>query len=179
MENGIQNSTRDHISVVIVDGYIGLQALENTMRAKLCPDSSSWAAKAASSEFQRNNVSLKILIDCVVPLEKLACEFYAEPLDHLSQNDLVEMMILDGCFVIEPFWKYPSDEEHIDANDPIFNMDFMFQYLCHDLLLLENQLPWFVLQHLYDLTLDPNEPDRSLSCSVFTSQKPLNHSCDS
>ncbi|KAH0993922.1 hypothetical protein GBA52_005405 [Prunus armeniaca] len=53
MENGIQNSTRDHISVVIVDGYIGLQALENTMRAKLCPDSSSWAAKAASSEFQR------------------------------------------------------------------------------------------------------------------------------
>ncbi|ONI26505.1 hypothetical protein PRUPE_1G029300 [Prunus persica] len=228
MENGIQNSTRDHISVVIVDGYIGLQALENTMRAKLCPDSSSWEAKScifrvpkvlkrhkpeayepdfvsigpfhhgAGKQFQhmenvkqwylnnllsrRNNVSLKNLIDCVVPLEKSAREFYAEPLDHLSQNDLVEMMILDGCFVIELFRKYPSDEEHIDANDPIFNMDCMFQYLCHDLLLLENQLPWFVLQHLYDLTLDPNEPERSLTIvmlTVFTSQKPLYHSCDS
>ncbi|VVA34118.1 PREDICTED: UPF0481 [Prunus dulcis] len=216
MENRTQSNTSDHISVPIVDGGIGLEELENTMRAKLCPGSPSWAAKScifrvpevlkrhkpeayepdfvsigpfhhgAGKQFQHMeneyNVSLKNLIDCVVPLEKSAREFYAEPLDHLSQNDLVEMMILDGCFVIELFRKYPSDEEHIDANDPIFNMDCMFQYLCHDLLLLENQLPWFVLQHLYDLTLDPNEPDRSLTIvmlTVFTSQKPLNHSCDS
>ncbi|VVA34120.1 PREDICTED: UPF0481 [Prunus dulcis] len=98
------------------------------------------------------------------------------------------MMILDGCFVIELFRKFvvrqTSDEKHVDGNDPIFRMDCMFQYLCHDLLLLENQLPWFVLQHLYNLTLDP-EPEKYspsltiLMLTAFTSQKPLNHSCDS
>ncbi|KAI5347916.1 hypothetical protein L3X38_000803 [Prunus dulcis] len=98
------------------------------------------------------------------------------------------MMILDGGFVIELFRKFvvrqTSDEKHVDGNDPIFRMDCMFQYLCHDLLLLENQLPWFVLQHLYNLTLDP-EPEKYspsltiLMLTAFTSQKPLNHSCDS
>ncbi|PQP94112.1 hypothetical protein Pyn_15456 [Prunus yedoensis var. nudiflora] len=227
MENGTQSNTRDHISVPIVDGGIGLEALENTMRAKLCPASPSWDAKCCifrvpqvlkrhkreayepdfvsigpfhhgGKQFQhmenvkqwylnnllsrRTNVTLKNLIDCVFQLEKSAREFYAEPLDHLSQNDLVEMMILDGCFVIELFRKYPSDAEHVDGNDPIFRMDCMFQYLCHDLLLLENQVPWFVLQHLYNLTLDP-EPDKYspsltiLMLTAFTSQKPLNHNC--
>ncbi|PQQ09235.1 UPF0481 protein [Prunus yedoensis var. nudiflora] len=227
MENRTQSNTRDHISVPIADGGIGLEELENTMRAKLCPGSPSWAAKCCifrvpevlkkhkreayepdfvsigpfhhgGKQFQhmenvkqwylnnllsrRTNVSLKNLIESIAQREKSAREFYAEPLDDLSQNDLVEMMILDGCFVIELFRKYTSDEE--DVNDPIFRMDCMFQYLCHDLLLLENQLPWFVLQHLYNLTLDP-EPDKYspsltiLTLTAFTSQKPLNHNCHS
>ncbi|CAB4293861.1 unnamed protein product [Prunus armeniaca] len=90
------------------------------------------------------------------------------------------MMILDGCFLIELFRKYQSHQE--DVNDPIFRMDCMFQYLCHDLLLLENQLPWFVLQHLYHLTLDPYKSSPSLTVlmlTAFTSQKPLKHNCDS
>ncbi|CAL8073326.1 unnamed protein product [Prunus armeniaca] len=249
MENRTQSNTRDHISVPIEDGGIGLEELENTMRAKLCPGSGLeelentmraklcpgspyWAAKCCifrvpevlkkhkqeayepdfvsigpfhhgGKQFQhmenvkqwylnnllsrRTNVSLKNLIESVAQLEKSAREFYAEPLD-LSQNDLVEMMILDGCFVIELFRKFvarkTSDEEHVDGNDPIFRMDCMFQYLCHDLLLLENQLPWFVLQHLYNLTLDP-EPDKYspsltiLALRAFTTQKPLNHNCKS
>ncbi|XP_016647196.1 PREDICTED: UPF0481 protein At3g47200-like [Prunus mume] len=128
----------------------------------------------------RRNLSLKHLIDHIVELEQSAREFYAEPLDHLSQNDMVEMMILDGCFLIELFRKYQSHQEDVD--DPIFRMDCMFQYLCHDLLLLENQLPWFVLQHLYHLTLDPYKSSPSLTVlmlTAFTSQKPLKHNCDS
>ncbi|CAB4263209.1 unnamed protein product [Prunus armeniaca] len=224
MENGIQGSTRDHTLVRIVDGGIGLEALEKTMSKKLCPRSPSWAAKCCifrvppvlkrhkpdayepdfisigpfhrgGKQFQhmenvkqwylnnllsRRNLSLKHLIDHIVELEQSAREFYAEPLDHLSQNDMVEMMILDGCFLIELFRKYQSHQE--DVNDPIFRMDCMFQYLCHDLLLLENQLPWFVLQHLYHLTLDPYKSSPSLTVlmlTAFTSQKPLKHNCDS
>ncbi|CAL8073264.1 unnamed protein product [Prunus armeniaca] len=45
MENGTESNTRNHISVPIVDGGTGLEALENTMRAKLCPGSPSWDAK--------------------------------------------------------------------------------------------------------------------------------------
>ncbi|CAL8989841.1 unnamed protein product [Prunus brigantina] len=99
------------------------------------------------------------------------------------------MMILDGCFVIELFRNFvvrqtSDDQKHVDGNDPIFRMDCMFQYLCHDLLLLENQLPWFVLEHLYNLALDPEPKKYSPSLTIlmltaFTSQKPLNHNCDS
>ncbi|XP_062014286.1 UPF0481 protein At3g47200-like [Rosa rugosa] len=38
-----------------------------------------------------------------------------------------------------------------DKDDPIFNMPCMLEYLYHDLLLLENQLPWFVLESIYNL----------------------------
>ncbi|VVA33310.1 PREDICTED: UPF0481 [Prunus dulcis] len=81
--------------------------------------------------------------------EKQARSFYAEPLDH-SEEEFMEIMILDGCFVIHLLWKIVNGE---GDDDPILNMDCMFQYVCHDLLLLENQLPWFVLECLYRLTL--------------------------
>ncbi|KAM2143118.1 hypothetical protein ACFX1R_046959 [Malus domestica] len=43
-----------------------------------------------------------------------------------------------------------------DENDPIFNVSCMLEYLYHDVLLLENQLPWFVLERLYNLTAVKN-----------------------
>ncbi|PRQ36302.1 hypothetical protein RchiOBHm_Chr4g0389931 [Rosa chinensis] len=101
----------------------------------------------------RKNITLKTLIQGIniIEFEKHAREFYAEPLAHLNKNDFIEMMILDGLFIIELFRKLWLSED-ISINDPIFNMDCMFQYLCHDILLLENQLPWFVLNSLYILT---------------------------
>ena len=61
---------------------------------------------------------------------------------------------LDGCFIIEIFYK--DDNEMLrDDDDPIFNMSCMLQYLYHDLILLENQIPWFVLEKLFNLTKEP------------------------
>ncbi|PRQ16568.1 hypothetical protein RchiOBHm_Chr7g0185641 [Rosa chinensis] len=121
----------------------------------------------------RMNISLKTLmegIDNIIEFEKRAREFYSEP-PHLSRDDFIEMLILDGCFIVELFWKYfcwsfmhflktdlvPAEELNID-NDPIINKDCMIQYIYHDLLLLENQVPWFVLECLYNLTLDKYFP---------------------
>ncbi|PQM40104.1 UPF0481 protein [Prunus yedoensis var. nudiflora] len=61
------------------------------------------------------------------------------------------MMILDGCFLLELFRKELWVDLR-DENDPVFNLSCMLEYLYHDLLLLENQLPWFVLERLYNLT---------------------------
>jgi hypothetical protein len=36
-----------------------------------------------------------------------------------------------------------------EENDPIFRVSSMDEVLRHDLLLLENQLPWMVLEHLF------------------------------
>ncbi|XP_004301825.1 PREDICTED: UPF0481 protein At3g47200-like [Fragaria vesca subsp. vesca] len=127
----------------------------------------------------RLNISLKTLIqgiDNVVEFEKRARRFYAQPLDHISQNEFIEMMILDACFLIELFRKlcFPDNklsvtgsvQETDTGNDPILNMDCMLQYLCHDLLLLENQIPWFVLECFCNLTAH-NSPYPCLTILVL------------
>ncbi|PRQ54223.1 hypothetical protein RchiOBHm_Chr2g0175141 [Rosa chinensis] len=83
-------------------------------------------------------------------LDKLARGCYSDPCNHLDQNNFIDMLILDGCFLIELFRKAFDSSGH-DNDDPIFNVPCMLEYLYHDLLLLENQLPWFVLEFFYKL----------------------------
>ncbi|KAM1111793.1 hypothetical protein ACFX2B_044126 [Malus domestica] len=105
-------------------------------------------------------------------LDKPARNCYAEPLDHLNKIDFVEMMVLDGCFLIELFRRLyileldenendpveldENDTVELEENDPVFHVPCMLGYLQHDILLLENQLPWFVLERLYDITTVKN-----------------------
>ncbi|BFG15852.1 hypothetical protein CerSpe_021260 [Prunus speciosa] len=94
------------------------------------------------------------------------------------------MMIFDGCFLVELFLKFEErwkHEERRGISDPIFNMKFMRDYLFHDLLVLENQLPWFILDYLYSLKRE-NEPVQSLKqlvLTVFTDHPPVAKNCKS
>ncbi|PRQ36370.1 hypothetical protein RchiOBHm_Chr4g0390741 [Rosa chinensis] len=120
--------------------------------------------------------------------EQRARDFYAEPLDHISSEEFIKMMIVDSCFLIQLFRKC-NDQKLRALDDPVFNMDCMFHFLCHDILLLENQLPWFVIHSLYGLTLDiyPGEASRDvysgeaslsiLILKVLSILPSLKHSC--
>ncbi|XP_031389212.1 UPF0481 protein At3g47200-like [Punica granatum] len=80
---------------------------------------------------------------------------YAEK-DVKCADDFVEMMILDGCFVLELFRKKAGIvPQHPD--DPIFKTSYMKKILLSDLLLLENQLPWYVLESIFYLTASHRE----------------------
>ncbi|XP_070673097.1 UPF0481 protein At3g47200-like [Malus domestica] len=111
------------------------------------------------------NITLANLITGVVDFKKRARDCYAEPLDHFNKKDFIEMMIIDGCFLIELFRKGFSVDQR-DENDPVFNVSCMPQYLFHDLLLLENQLPWFVLERLYNLTAVKNTTSEGNAASL-------------
>nr|XP_008351562.2 UPF0481 protein At3g47200-like [Malus domestica] len=118
------------------------------------------------------NLTLETLIKGVMDLDKPARNCYAEPLDHLNKIDFVEMMVLDGCFRIELFRRLyileldenendpveldENDTVELEENDPVFHVPCMLGYLQHDILLLESQLPWFVLERLYDITTVKN-----------------------
>lgn len=90
-------------------------------------------------------------------LAKCTTNSYAEKLD-LTEDELVEMMIVDGCFLLELFrrdaWLVPRHKD-----DPIFNTSWMHENLFHDLILLENQIPWLVLECLFDLTASVHEQE--------------------
>ncbi|OMO85319.1 hypothetical protein CCACVL1_10283 [Corchorus capsularis] len=102
----------------------------------------------------------KILTDCInsiKAIERKASDCYAGK-DYAAElgDEFVKMLVLDGCFIVELFRKY-AEEVKREHDDPIFSMSCMLQFLHHDLILLENQIPWFVLQTLFDITKLPSD----------------------
>ncbi|XP_040989684.1 uncharacterized protein LOC121237146 [Juglans microcarpa x Juglans regia] len=66
----------------------------------------------------------------------------------LERKNESSVMLLDGCFIIELFRK---DMEWTlrDEHDPIFQLSWILPKVARDLLLFENQLPFFVLTKLF------------------------------
>ncbi|KAI3442141.1 uncharacterized protein J3R85_001457 [Psidium guajava] len=97
-----------------------------------------------------------------IKADLLACtRMIGEVEDHIRQcyqenltqgsDQLVEMILVDAVFVVELFIRnhFP---EYRDENDGIFSKQWMSNAVLHDVLLLENQVPFFVLENLYNLT---------------------------
>ena len=70
----------------------------------------------------------------------------------LDQSDgFVEMIIFDAIFILELFLRYHERSWEID--DPMMVEGWLIGMVGHELLLLENQLPFFVIDEIYGLTL--------------------------
>ncbi|KAI7981681.1 UPF0481 protein [Camellia lanceoleosa] len=102
-----------------------------------------------------NNVERFVI--AVRSLQQEACRSYAEPIT-LSPDEMIEMMILDGCFIIELLHKFETP--YLRANDPIFDMDWIVNSLQRDLMLFENQLPFSILCKLFDIIEFPDNHNR-------------------
>ncbi|CAM8992421.1 unnamed protein product [Rhodiola kirilowii] len=102
-------------------------------------------------------VPLEVLEAAMKKLMPKTRETYSEVLT-MSNEKFVEMMVLDGCFVVELLRLYHKSLK-VKIDDAIFTTRWMLRTLQRDLLMLENQLPFFVLEELYELTkLDEQEP---------------------
>ncbi|XP_052108009.1 UPF0481 protein At3g47200-like [Arachis duranensis] len=93
---------------------------------------------------QRSNASLTDLVSCVQQLEPQIRACYLEKIN-LTVDELVKVIFIDCCFVLELFLK---DEWMI--NDAISSKPWMSTRVIHDLLLLENQIPFFVFDKIYN-----------------------------
>lgn len=98
----------------------------------------------------RTGLDLSALFKALAPLEGPARECYSEAIG-LGPHDHLEMLVVDGCFVIELFRKVAKRVE-FEPDDPIAAMSWVFPSLLRDLHRLENQIPFFVLQRLFDAT---------------------------
>ncbi|CAI0549930.1 unnamed protein product [Linum tenue] len=93
---------------------------------------------------------------------------YAEWINY-SNTDLAKMMLLDGCFILELLLRYSNPDPKLQS-DPIFTTSWMILTLQRDLALLENQIPFFVLEWLFNFTVrrtanglaTPSLPDLAL-----------------
>ncbi|KAL9142484.1 hypothetical protein ABFS82_14G172300 [Erythranthe guttata] len=128
-------------------------------------------------------------------LEERARRCYEEEtLVGLGKDDFVLMLLLDGIFILEFFRRYTDDERKLTNKDKdediIFRFDNIKNYVLNDLVLFENQIPFFVLEKLLQLskTRDKNEAanlfwplvstsaQKSLQdCSITNSNNPPPH----
>ncbi|XP_004308956.1 PREDICTED: UPF0481 protein At3g47200-like [Fragaria vesca subsp. vesca] len=74
--------------------------------------------------------------------------YYAENIKFCS-DDFVTIMLVDAAFIIELFLNYYFNID--DSTDRIMSAPFLINDISSDLLLLENQLPFFILEDLFGL----------------------------
>ncbi|PWA89042.1 hypothetical protein CTI12_AA115060 [Artemisia annua] len=76
-----------------------------------------------------------------------------------QNKKLAEMMVIDGCFILEVI--YASYKKKYDSHS-FFDIYLVSLYVKHDLVLLENQIPFFVLEDLFRCTISLIERNLSL-----------------
>lgn len=99
---------------------------------------------------QNKGLGLEDLLKAVQPLEMRARDCYSQAL-HISSDEFIEMLVLDGCFIIELFRRLGGIVP-FEADDPLINMSWIYSFFLRDLIRLENQIPFFILERLFDLT---------------------------
>ncbi|XP_058084052.1 UPF0481 protein At3g47200-like [Magnolia sinica] len=93
------------------------------------------------------NIRLESYIMMMKDLEVLSRSCYSGNID-MSSDLFVEMMVLDSCFIIEILLK---QEKLPAATDLIYSESWILPLIAQDMLLLENQLPFFVLERSFAL----------------------------
>ncbi|CAL2234824.1 unnamed protein product [Prunus armeniaca] len=97
---------------------------------------------------RRTRVSLADYVQKVKDQEAKLRSCYAETIQ-VSSDEFVRIILVDAAFIIEVLLRYHFDELQ-DENDCIFNKPYMLQDVWPDMRLLENQLPFFILEELFD-----------------------------
>ncbi|KAK9285274.1 hypothetical protein L1049_024464 [Liquidambar formosana] len=152
-----------------------------------------WYLHSLLDRSPTGETNLDGFVKAIRDIEPDCRQCYAEQIS-LSSDEFVEMMVVDGCFIIELFrkflcWHSGKEEDTwrvpIGEDDPVFNMSWTYFPLARDLLLLENQLPLQVLECLWNLTKTDDQqytlPDQALYffSSVSLTRSPhCNERCD-
>ncbi|KAL3722050.1 hypothetical protein ACJRO7_034407 [Eucalyptus globulus] len=108
---------------------------------------------------RRTGHEISLYLDAVKVVEEKARACYEGTIS-MSSNEFVEMMVLDGCFVIELFRGVAEGFKELGypRNDPIFSMRGSMHTIQRDMIMLENQIPLSLLDQLLGLQLgDPNQ----------------------
>ncbi|XP_034930793.1 UPF0481 protein At3g47200-like [Populus alba] len=98
-----------------------------------------------------SELSVKECIAAIAERETRLRNCYADNFENISKEDFVKMMLLDSSFIIMVFLKQLSPSFRRN-NDRIFGKPWMIKEIKIDTCLLENQIPFFILDDLLKLS---------------------------
>ncbi|GAB2277552.1 hypothetical protein Dimus_012262 [Dionaea muscipula] len=84
-------------------------------------------------------------------------------------DEFIEMVLLDSAFIIETFLR-GTGFHSVDPPDRVFLRPKIICQVVRDLKLLENQLPFFIIEKLYEHIIKPNSPReyfRTVTCNFI------------
>ncbi|KAF8012396.1 hypothetical protein BT93_I0523 [Corymbia citriodora subsp. variegata] len=103
---------------------------------------------------ERSNHEIGLYLESLRNVEERARACYEGTIS-MSSDDFVEMLVLDGCFVIELIQGVAKGFNRSDylPSDPIFSMwgSMLKVQIKRDMIMLENQIPLFMLNRLLNL----------------------------
>uniref|UniRef100_A0A803KQ21 Uncharacterized protein n=1 Tax=Chenopodium quinoa TaxID=63459 RepID=A0A803KQ21_CHEQI len=111
---------------------------------------------ALNQILERTGQDLNLYLDTIKEVEEQARAYYQQQFVHLSSNKFVEMMVLDGCFILELFRCYPGSGT---KGNPVFCNQRIIDDILLDMVLLENQIPLFILDRLLRLMHTAGNPE--------------------
>ncbi|KAF5941374.1 hypothetical protein HYC85_022541 [Camellia sinensis] len=133
------------------------------------------AGTSASPEDERHwKDALMKCSTAMLDSEARALNCYAENLKpiiekKIHQHRLAEMLLIDGCFILELLYRsYLNIGKSISQGEPILGNSMIMSDIRHDLLLLENQLPFFILKELFSKTIKNIRDHPWSSCPSLT-----------
>ncbi|XP_062183801.1 UPF0481 protein At3g47200-like [Phragmites australis] len=122
---------------------------------------------------KRTGHDVTAYLGAVQPLEERVRACYEGRAAGMASNELAECLVLDGTFVLELFrgaldgGKGFVDDLGYSRHDPIFAMRGAMHAVRNDMILLENQIPLFVLDLLLGLQLgNPEQTGAVASLAV-------------
>ncbi|KAM0061223.1 hypothetical protein Hdeb2414_s0004g00133451 [Helianthus debilis subsp. tardiflorus] len=110
-------------------------------------------------------------VQAILGLVTRARACYAPSFAYYDDSSFAEMMVIDGCFILELLYRF---QYGIGEGDPIFDNILVTHDIKNDLLLLENQIPFFILEILFRLTVKRILNHASLTDLVFYFFKDMN-----
>ncbi|CAH9059525.1 unnamed protein product [Cuscuta europaea] len=107
---------------------------------------------------EEKGVGLEEYVKAVRRLEEEARDMYSEVIN-LSSDEFVEMLVLDGCFVLV-ILQPRSWDLVLNEDLPLCSIaHFIYDNCYQDLFCLENQMPYTVLHTLFTLTETDSDAD--------------------
>ncbi|KAK0607789.1 hypothetical protein LWI29_020586 [Acer saccharum] len=111
--------------------------------------------------------NLNTCVEALKELESRARLFYKPERYHcLSSDEFVKMMLIDGGFIVELFLK-SAIKGLRRRNDPIFSTPGMLYRVRCNLIMIENQIPFFILQELFRIVPIPKQCNHSITDLAF------------
>ncbi|KAF7831664.1 UPF0481 protein [Senna tora] len=114
----------------------------------------------------RSRTGLDNLIAVVRNSEPIVREYYSENIE-LSEREFVRMVLVDVGFIIELFLKIHEDNWY-SLDDPTLSRPWFTNKIILDLIMLENQLPFFILEEIFNLAFPPSSTDHPPSFLELT-----------
>uniref|UniRef100_A0A9I9CXG6 Uncharacterized protein n=1 Tax=Cucumis melo TaxID=3656 RepID=A0A9I9CXG6_CUCME len=113
------------------------------------------------SRLSRQLLSFEVVVKAALEWETKARKCYEDCVISMNSHDFVHMLLVDGCFMVE--FLVAIYGEHLQTQttsrvDPLVSQAMNIN-LYHDLIMLENQLPFFVIQGLFCFIYQPNNYD--------------------